>query len=692
MPEGMIATDRINGWAGIARHLRCDITSAIRWAKEAGLPVHQPSGRRGWVYADRDELDAWSAASYRPKVAAKGERRGRGQEARHSSSNPLPSAIANEVLPQPEGTFPGAPAQPSRSWLLENARWLRWTMAAVALIVTGVFAVHSLVAPRQIRFTGITQLTSDGALKSRMVTNGADLYFDEWREGRIVLSTVSVNGGPVREIPTPFIQTEPVAISADGQRLLVLVGQGQEQERALWIVRVQDGLAQRVGHLLCHSAAWSPDGQRIAFALGNSVYVTSAAGTMQHLLHTFSAVPMDLRWSLDGRRLLFLLKNMTTWDSVVGEMAFTSADHATTVQLVRLDLAPGSYETISPVLNGDDDAFVGTDGSNSTILTFERSRWPWGSKFTLAEVTRELDGVSDFAVDPKEQELYLLKNSPGQSELDWFDKTSREFRPFLPGISARDVDFSRDGRWIAYVRVPNDSLWVAASDGSSARQISTPGMTGIELPRWSPDGKQIAFMGRRVDEPYRIFVTAAAGGPLHEASHGTDNQGAPTWSPNGRRLVYGRVKCQEERICSIQEIDLDTGQQAMVRGSEGLSTARWSPDGRYIAALRADAHQVFLLDRRTGNWRKIADGVNGNDLAWAPDSSAVYASKPGGDRPEVIRISLTGGNTKPAVDLTNFSKLSGRIDTWFAVTPDDSILFLHIVNGQEIYALHYQEM
>jgi hypothetical protein len=147
--------------------------------------------------------------------------------------------------------------------------------------------------------------------------------------------------------------------------------------------------------------------------------------------------------------------------------------------------------------------------------------------------------------------------------------------------------------------------------------------------------------------------------------------------------------CQEEQTCAIEEIELQTGEQTMIPGSEGLSTARWSPNGRYIAALRADKFQVLLLDRATGKWRKLADGVNGNDLAWALNSSAVYASKPDGDRPEVIRISLSGDKAEPAVDLTSFSKLVGRIDTWFAVTPDDSILFLHIVSGHEVYALHY---
>lgn len=198
-------------------------------------------------------------------------------------------------------------------------------------------------------------------------------------------------------------------------------------------------------------------------------------------------------------------------------------------------------------------------------------------------------------------------------------------------------------------------------------------------------------MGKRAGAPWRIFTVPFEGGIPQEASNGKDNQGAPTWSPDGRRLVYGRVMCQEDRTCAIREIDLGSGKQTMVPGSEGLSTARWSPDGRFIAALRSETHQVFLFSWRSGTWRKVADGVNGNDLAWSPDSHTLYTSRPNGNLPELLRISLHDGNLEPVADLSDFSKLSGRIDTWFAVTPDDSILLMHIVGGDNVYSLEYSE-
>jgi len=111
-------------------------------------------------------------------------------------------------------------------------------------------------------------------------------------------------------------------------------------------------------------------------------------------------------------------------------------------------------------------------------------------------------------------------------------------------------------------------------------------------------------MGKQPDRPWRIFVVPAAGGVPKEAAQSDDNQGAPTWSPDGRSLSYGNVLCLAEHTCAIHTIDLASGKIATLPDSQGLATARWSPDGRHIAALKPAQNElcVFDLDRR--KWRR----------------------------------------------------------------------------------------
>ncbi|HUV71271.1 MAG TPA: hypothetical protein VMW15_16555 [Terracidiphilus sp.] len=170
---------------------------------------------------------------------------------------------------------------------------------------------------------------------------------------------------------------------------------------------------------------------------------------------------------------------------------------------------------------------------------------------------------------------------------------------------------------------------------------------------------------------------------------GTDNQRAPTWSPGGKWLVYRNVECQLGETCAIHKLDLLTGQEFTVPGSEGLGTARWSPDGQFIAALIPVEHQVLVFDVAKQNWRKFAYGVNGNDLVWSSDSQFLYASRPSGDEPEILRISANGAKIETAIDIRSFTALSGRIETWFTLAPHSSIIFLREITGNEIYSLSY---
>jgi Tol biopolymer transport system component len=574
-----------------------------------------------------------------------------------------------------------------------------WITISLGLLAIVGYSVKSIAFPSRILFTETVQLTSDGEQKVGLVTDGRTIYFGEHKDSRIVLSSIPTEGGPVRTIPTPFVQVVPVDISPDGKDLLVLAWEGIELERALWIVPLSGGRPHQVGNVRCHSAAWSPDRHRIAFASQNAIYMTVDDGTSIQQIQSFDATPEYVRWSLDGRRLRFDLRDRKGVTFSYWELTFSDHDNASVSSLVPLQAALKDCWTKSMTLDEGGRSFVGGGKcGQENIYLLAKRREPWNSNFDLLKMNSMIDHLTDLTLDRSAKRVFVLGDYAGpKSGVDSvrldvlrFNVHSFEFSPFLPGISADYVDFSRDGRLIAYIREPDQTLWISRSDGSAARQIATQA-SHLELPRWSPDGRWLAFMAQSSGKPWRIFVVSTNGESPREASLGADNQGAPTWSPDGKWLVYGNVECQEEGTCAIHKIEISTGKEYAVPGSEGLGTARWSPNGRYIAALNPVGHEVMVFDVAAQLWRNLVDNVNGNDLSWSVDSQYLYASRPAGNQPEILRISLKNSKAETAVDLRSFSALTGQIGKWFALAPDGSILFSREMAGNEIYSLSYAE-
>lgn len=687
---------RLDGWKAISDYLGWHTRTVMRWEQHRGLPIHRvPGGQRHAVFAFKHELDEWlkSGPLDRDDLA----------EVAEYSQNPAApvqfptKSPTDETTQETAATDPTPPASRARPWIAR--RYVLGIMLGVPVLALTMYAVHSWAFPRRVQFTEVAQLTNDSEEKEGLVTDGETLFFGEHKGSRIVLASIPTKGGPIREIPTPFIQAIPADVSSDGKRLLVLAWEGIEMERALWIVPVAGGEPSRVGQIRCHSAAWSPDGRRIAFAAQNTIYMTADDGASIQQVQSFDAIPEHILWSPNGKSLRFVQRSRKNETSSYWELTFSDRAKSQVSSLVPLkDALPGCWTT-SLTLDARGRSFVGGGKCGQEKIYFlEKRQDPWNSDFDLEEMNSRVDSMSDLTLDKKSNKLYALGNYAGPengvvtSRLDVlkFDVHSSEFSLFLPGISANEVNFSRDGRSIAYIREPDQTLWVSRPDGSGARQIETQA-SHLELPRWSPDGRWLAFMGQRPGKPWRIFVVSSSGGRPREASVGTDNQGAPTWSPDGRWLAYGNVECQEEGTCAIHKIEVATGREMTVPGSDGLGTARWSPDGRHIAALNPVGHEVHVFDVATQQWRKLIDNVNGNDLSWSADSRYLYASRPAGDQPEILRISLKDSKVETSVDLRSFVALSGQIGKWFAVAPDGSVLISREMAGKEIYSLGYTE-
>src|SRR5204862_6691544 len=126
-----------------------------------------------------------------------------------------------------------------------------------------------------------------------------------------------------------------------------------------------------------------------------------------------------------------------------------------------------------------------------------------------------------------------------RGELVRYDAKSRQFLPFLAGISASEADFSRDGHLVTYVTFPENTLWRSRADGSDRLQLTYPPMEA-ELPRWSPDGTRIVFTGLRPGKARKIYLISPAGGTAQELMQEERTEAGPTWSPDGNSPSFGR--------------------------------------------------------------------------------------------------------------------------------------------------------
>lgn len=667
-PQSAAANGRLNSWKDIAAYLGRDVRTVIRW-EEKGLPIYRvPGGKRQAVFAYRAEIDDWMHGK--------------------SAVGNLPPAPAEENILDFIPAITGGNIPEGESTKGAGIKWSTLAVISLSLLVGAVILVPFLQPGSSVQITKVTRLSGDGLFKQgQLATGGGNLYFTELSDGKFRLSWISVGGGPVSHIATPFSQAQLQDVSLDGKEILVLGRDGREEETALWIVPIDGGPLRRVGEVACHSAAYSPDGKAIAYARGNSVFITLDEGATSHELRQFDSGPLSLRWAKNGKRLRFVLQNFTTRNMTDWEIEL--GDHFDLLAIHRIQLTPENC-CIGWVETSDYEFFVtpGSKYENHLWALPQRRHWWQRAQPQRVELSPPLGTMSELASDARTGRLFAIGGEPNRGEFVRFEPFSRTFSPFLPGISGLYPDISRDSKWITYVSIDGGLLWISSADRKETRRLVSS-FEEVELPRWSPDGTKIAFTAKSPGRPWRIYVVSREGGTPREASSGEENQGAPTWSADGKWLAYGNVGCQASSDCAVHRIELASGKIDTVPDSGGLRTARWSPDGRYIAALQGDRHQLLVFDIAKERWRKLSDSIMGDDLSWSHDSRYLYSNRPIANKPEIFRIPVAGGKPEGIVDLESFSRLTGKFDNGLCIAPDDSVILLRQINSTEIYALDW---
>ncbi|HEV2492790.1 MAG TPA: winged helix-turn-helix domain-containing protein [Terriglobia bacterium] len=585
-----------------------------------------------------------------------------------------------------DGAQPKGERTRVRVWML-LASGIALVLGAVALLRV----LRPMPVPRVLRSVQITTFGRVGTGEP-LVTADHIIYFEERRGGSWHPMQVSSEEGDPVPIPVPFQSATVLAVSPNASQLLVASFSGVEQERPFWLLPALGGPPWRLGELTGHDAIWFPGGNRIIYTHGNDFLVANADGSDPRKLLTAPGTPQWPRLSPDGKTLRFTMVGpaeelYSLWE------ASTDGSHLH-------PLLPGWRPP--PTVWGEGEC-CGAWTPDGKYFLFRSARngvhslWSIREKNDLfhpanhepMEVYATHEGLGNPVLSTDGKRLFVV-NSRHSSELAQYDSPSHRFVPYLSGIPARWVDFSRDGRWVAYVDTIDGSLWRIATDGSQQLRLTSAPPVAV-YPRWSPDGKRVLFHLVNSGVRRKLCVVSSEGGKIETLLPGSTEEEQADWFPDGNSVLFDRhtsSKGNEHVLRDICILDLTTRQVSVLPGSEGLKFSALGPGARYAAAVTEDARQLMLYDFRSRRWVKLAGGDGIFNARWTQDDKYVYYQDLYGglDQP-VSRVRVADRR----VERVTSPKLDLPVDvTAFALiglTPDGSPLVSLGRSNSDIYAL-----
>ena len=221
-------------------------------------------------------------------------------------------------------------------------------------------------------------------------------------------------------------------------------------------------------------------------------------------------------------------------------------------------------------------------------------------------------------------------------------------------------------------------IWTADETGKNIRRLTVHRARDV-YPRFSPDGKWIAFSSDR-NGNLDVFIIPAAGGTAKQLTAHSADDTVLAWAPDSKRVLFGSNRA-EDFAAKLYTVGLDGGMPQNVGADMGL-WGSYSPDGGKLAINRhgqaywrkyyrgSNQTDVTVMDVAQKKFTKLTD-FNGSDSwpMWGSDGFIYFVSdREGGGLTNVWRVSEKGGTAEA---VTTFK--SGDV-RWPAISADGKVI------------------
>ncbi len=413
--------------------------------------------------------------------------------------------------------------------------------------------------------------------------------------------------------------------------------------------------------------AWSRDGTRVAFAVGDSIFAYSADNGVPELLGVQVVVPWaphSLTWSPDGRWIAYVNGNAYwTYGANVSNASIwiLDADGGEPVQVTdeeHMNLSPQWLPDSRHLLFVSD-----RDGARGVYVVEVGPDGPRGSP-------RSVLGSSDphsISISADGRKLAYSKFTVKQNiwSIPIPRSGSVSISNAVPVTEGNQVieahALSPDGEWIAFnsdIRGGFDIFKMPLAGGPPQLVADLTGPAFA--PDWSPDGTEIAFPSRTTGSGSEVFVVSANGGTPEQLTDFPGTENSPDWSPDGLAIAYQSQGPQGVGAMNIWIVSRDSvgmpWSDPVQLTDFRCNRADWAPDG---SRLLCDAGNEMVQVSREGEILSRYDpstvGLRrSGNFQFSPDGSRIYFSaiQEGGSE-GVWWIPATGGDATQVVAFDN---------------------------------------
>lgn len=555
-PSSRDPADRLDGWKQIADYLGVGKTTAQRWERDEGLPIHRHShAKKDSVFAYKSELDQWRAS------------RGQAPAARDANRPPA-----------------SAPSPYRASGFGLAVVMLAATLSGV-ILWTLFGSKDSLpagqVLPRPLA-SGV-----EAEVSPSLSPDGSQVVYARLEKGGSVLFVKPVDGGIARPLEIAvrggMSYAGYPAWSPRGDVIAFLIREG-ENLFGLFVVSAAGGAAQRLAQISGVGICWPRSGDRIAFAdraaPGEplSIFSMPIGGGARRRLTTPPPASFGdtfCAFSPDERRLA-IVRHMTR--------------HEGNVHVVPLDAAGNTDEQLTDSING----IAGIAWSpDSRWIVAGASQGLWrmapaaGRKPLLVAGFEGGAAYPAFSQPANRRDTRLVYQSHYRDVNVWrwtADAAPDSIRRITESTWWDDLpSLSPVGNALAFLSNQSGStqIWVSERDGTNARQLTFGPGHLVLSPQWSPDGRQIAFSSA-VGGNRDIYGVRADGTSPTRLTFDAADDGNPSWSRDGRWIYF---RSDRQGQAQIWKMPASGGEAVRMTDGEGVQ-ARESSDGKYLYFVR----------------------------------------------------------------------------------------------------------